>query len=37
MNDAFISYCRVGGYLMAQLLRSSLKDKQVYGYLDLGI
>ena len=35
MNDAFISYRRDGGYLMAQLLRSSLKDKGVYCYLDL--
>lgn len=35
MNDAFISYRREGGYLMAQLLRSALKDKGVYCYLDL--
>jgi len=35
MNDAFISYRRDGGYLMAQLLRSSLKDKDVHCYLDL--
>lgn len=35
MNDAFISYRREGGYLMAQLLRSSLKDRGVYCYLDL--
>ena len=35
MNDAFISYRRDGGYLMAQLLRSSLKDKGVFCYLDL--
>lgn len=35
MSDAFISYRREGGYLMAQLLRSSLKDKGIYCYLDL--
>lgn len=35
MKDAFISCRREGGYLMVQLLRSSLKDKGVYCYLDL--
>lgn len=35
MYDAFISYRREGGYLMAQLLRSLLKDKGVYCYLDV--
>ena len=35
INDAFISYRREGGYLMAQLLRSSLKEIGVHCYLDL--
>lgn len=35
MNDAFISYRRDGGYLMAQLLRSALKDQGIHCYLDL--
>lgn len=35
MNDAFISYRREGGYLMAELLRSWLKDRGVRCYLDL--
>lgn len=35
MNDAFISYRRENGYLMAQLLRSLLKDKGMHCYLDL--
>ena len=35
MNNAFISYRRDGGYLMAQLLRSMLKEKGVFCYLDL--
>lgn len=35
MNDAFISYRREGGYLMAQLLKNTLKDEGIYCYLDL--
>ncbi len=35
MSDAFISYRRDSGYLMAQLLRSALKDKGIHCYLDL--
>ena len=33
--DAFISYRRDGGFLMAQMLRGALKDKGVNCYLDL--
>lgn len=35
MNDAFISYRRKSGYLMAQLLRYALKEQGIYCYLDL--
>lgn len=35
MNDAFITYRRESGYLMAQLIRSSLQMKGIHCYLDL--
>ena len=34
-TDAFISYRREGGYLMAQLLREMLKNQGINCYLDV--